>query len=200
MSGTNQAGDKQTTVEEGTEFKGTMTSSCPVVVRGALDGDISAPALTVTETGTVVGNVQARSIRSEGVLAGRVDADDIYLSGSVRSDTVIRATTLEVKLKQERGKLEVTFGDCILEVGDDPSAEATVEPQQGAQKAPQQEAPQPAGASANEASGSIEEALSASENAKHGKKRKQDRDDKPNKSDDRPAEEMSNGKSVPPPA
>jgi len=114
---------KQTTVEEGTEFKGTLRSNCQVVVRGVVDGDLTAPSVMVSNTGTVVGNVKADCIRSEGVLAGRVDAEDVYLSGSVRSVTVIRARTLEVKLQRENGKLEVTFGECILDVGDDPRAE-----------------------------------------------------------------------------
>jgi len=115
---------KQTTVEEGTQFKGTLSSTCQVMVRGVVDGDLTAPIVIVSESGTVVGNVKAQSIWSEGVLAGRVDADDVHLSGNVRSDTVIRARTLEVKLQRHKEKLEVTFGECILDVGDDPSAEA----------------------------------------------------------------------------
>jgi cytoskeletal protein CcmA (bactofilin family) len=113
---------KQTTVEEGTEFKGTLHSTCQVMVRGVVDGDLTAPTVIVSETGTVVGNVKAQSIQSAGVLAGRVDADDVYLSGSVRSDTVIRAKTLEVKLHSSN-KVEITFGECILDVGEDPAAE-----------------------------------------------------------------------------
>jgi cytoskeletal protein CcmA (bactofilin family) len=119
---------KQTTVEEGTEFKGTLSSTCPVVVRGVLDGEIKAPSLTVATTGTVVGNVRAQKIHSEGVLAGNVDAEEVSLSGSVRSNTVIRAKTLEVKLERDKGKLEVTFGECILEVGDEPGIKASKEP------------------------------------------------------------------------
>jgi cytoskeletal protein CcmA (bactofilin family) len=116
---------KQTTVEEGTEFKGTLNSTCQVIVRGLVDGDLTAPTVVISETGTVVGNIKAKSIQSAGVLAGRVDADDIFLSGSVRSDTVIRAKTLEVKLQGNKRKLEVTFGECILDVGDDPSVETS---------------------------------------------------------------------------
>jgi cytoskeletal protein CcmA (bactofilin family) len=124
-----EAQNKQTTVEEGTQFKGTLQSTCQVMVRGVIDGDVSAPTIIVSETGTVVGNVRAQSIQSAGVLAGKIDADDVYLSGSVRSDTVIRAKTLEVKLQSQSHKLEITFGECILDVGDDPSAEATDTPQ-----------------------------------------------------------------------
>jgi cytoskeletal protein CcmA (bactofilin family) len=115
---------KQTTVEEGTQFKGTLQSTCQVMVRGVVDGDLTAPTVIVSETGTVIGNVKAQCIQSAGVLAGRVDADDVYLSGSVRSDTVIRAKTLEVKLHSSN-KLEITFGECILDVGEDPAAETS---------------------------------------------------------------------------
>jgi cytoskeletal protein CcmA (bactofilin family) len=115
---------KQTLVEEGTELKGTLKSSCQVVVNGTIDGQIEAPSLTVAETGTVLGNVKATKLRSEGTLAGNIDADEVYLSGTVKSNTMIRANKLEVKLSQERGKLEVTFGECLLEVGEDPAHKA----------------------------------------------------------------------------
>src|ERR1043165_9383613 len=112
---------KQTLVEEGTELKGTLKSSCQVVVNGKIDGQIEAPALTVTTTGTVLGTVRAQKLRSEGTLAGDIDADDVYLSGTVKSNTMIRAKKLEVKLGTDKGKLEVTFGECMVEVGEDPA-------------------------------------------------------------------------------
>src|SRR6201999_3208254 len=67
---------KQTLVEEGTELKGTLKSTCQVVVTGAIDGKIEAPALTITGTGSVIGSVKAQKLRSEGTLAGDIDADD----------------------------------------------------------------------------------------------------------------------------
>jgi cytoskeletal protein CcmA (bactofilin family) len=131
----NDGSVKQTTVEEGTQFKGTLQSTCQVMVRGKVEGDLTAPSVIVSESGAVIGNVKAESIRSEGVLAGHVDADSVYLSGSVRSDTVIKAKTLEVKLQQpDGGKLQVTFGECILDVGDDPRAEAQPAPKRGKEK------------------------------------------------------------------
>ena len=101
---------KQTLVEEGTEFNGTMKSTCSVVVNGTFDGQIDAPELSVAGTGAVLGTVKAAKLRSEGTLAGSIDAEEVYLSGTVRSNTKIRASKLEVKLSQEGGKLEVTFG------------------------------------------------------------------------------------------
>jgi cytoskeletal protein CcmA (bactofilin family) len=113
--------EKQTLVEEGTEFTGTLKAKCKVVVRGAIDGHLEAPAVDVTETGKVTGNLKAGTVRSAGVLAGTIEADDITLSGRVESKTVIRAKSLEVKLSAESGRLEVTFGDCIVEIGDAPA-------------------------------------------------------------------------------
>lgn len=128
MDKSKQSG-KQTLVEEGTELKGTLKSSCQVVVNGSIDGQIEAPALMIANTGTVLGTVKAERLRSEGTLAGNIDADDVYLSGVVRSNTVIRAKKLEVKLQPERGKLEVTFGECLLEVGEDPAHVQAEEPE-----------------------------------------------------------------------
>ena len=76
----NEGQNKQTTVEEGTQFKGTLSSTCQVMVRGVVDGDLTAPVVIVSESGTVVGNVKAQSIWSEGVLAGRVDAGEERLA------------------------------------------------------------------------------------------------------------------------
>jgi cytoskeletal protein CcmA (bactofilin family) len=113
--------EKQTLVEEGTEFTGTMKAKCKVVIRGSVEGELHAPSVNITRTGVMTGNVVAQTVESSGVLSGRVDADEISLAGEVRSSTVIRAKTLEVKLASEKGKLEVTFGDCVLDVGDMPT-------------------------------------------------------------------------------
>ena len=85
---------KQTLVEEGTEFKGTMKSSCPVVVNGTIDGEVDAPEITITRSGAVLGAIKAKKVRSLGTLSGNVDAGDVFLSGSVRSNTVIKANTV----------------------------------------------------------------------------------------------------------
>jgi cytoskeletal protein CcmA (bactofilin family) len=118
---------KQTLVEEGTEFKGTLKSSCAVVVNGTIDGEVDAPEITITRSGAVLGAIKAKKVRSQGTLSGNVDAGDVFLSGSVRSNTVIKAKSLEVKLgSSEKGQLEVTFGDCNLEVGDAPKEEDSI--------------------------------------------------------------------------
>ncbi len=113
--------EKKTLVEEGTEFKGSLTSRCPVEVRGRIDGDLNAPSLHVSTSGAVSGKVHVGQLVSQGEIAGEFDAEAIYLSGTVKDNTVIRAKTLEVKLAAQNGsKMQVIFGEVMLDVGDAP--------------------------------------------------------------------------------
>jgi cytoskeletal protein CcmA (bactofilin family) len=114
--------EKRTLVEEGTEFKGSMTSSCPVVVRGRVEGEVQTPSLTVSQSGAVHGRAKVGTVVSEGEVSGELDADSVQLSGSVCDNTVIRARTLEVKLSTADGKMEVVFGNAKLSVGEEPDA------------------------------------------------------------------------------
>jgi len=121
------AGEKKTLVEEGTHFKGSLSSNCPVVVRGKIEGDVQAPSLNVSSSGALHGKVKVTELRSAGELAGDFEADVIQLSGVVKDNTVIRAKSLEVKLTAPQGKMQVIFGDCSLDVGDAPTKEEAVE-------------------------------------------------------------------------
>jgi cytoskeletal protein CcmA (bactofilin family) len=111
--------EKQTLVEEGTSFKGSITSTCPVVVRGRIEGDIETPALTVSASGAVHGKAKVGVVQSEGEIAGQFDAETVQLSGRVLDNTVIRANSLEVRLASS-DKMQVVFGNCELNVGGDP--------------------------------------------------------------------------------
>lgn len=110
------ADHKQTLVEEGTSFKGTMTSTCPVVVRGRIEGEIQTPALTVTESGAVHGKAKVGTLSSQGEISGELDAETVQLSGKVNDNTVIKARSLEVKLSTESGKKQIVFGNCELNI------------------------------------------------------------------------------------
>ena len=100
---------KRTLVEEGTQFKGTLSSSCPIVVKGRVEGDVSAPSLQVSATGAVHGKVKVGEIESQGELSGEFDADVIRLSGVVKDKTVVRAKSLEVRLAPATGKMQVVL-------------------------------------------------------------------------------------------
>jgi cytoskeletal protein CcmA (bactofilin family) len=105
-------------VEAGTEFEGVLRSEAPVVVSGQLKGEVNAPALTLTSDGSVFGKVKVKHLKSYGCLGGEIDAESVELSGSVSDNTVIRSTSLEIKLEEsEDSKLQVSFGNCELKVG-----------------------------------------------------------------------------------
>ncbi|MEO8798797.1 MAG: polymer-forming cytoskeletal protein [Polyangiaceae bacterium] len=129
------AGGKQTLVEEGTKFKGSLTSSCPIVVRGRIEGDVEAPSLNVSGSGAVHGKVKVGEMRSQGELSGEFDADIVQLSGTVKDNTVIRAKSLEVKLTPPNGKMQVIFGEVQLDVGELAAAkEAEAKKEEGGKK------------------------------------------------------------------
>jgi cytoskeletal protein CcmA (bactofilin family) len=120
------ATDKRTVVEEGTLLKGALSSSCPILVRGKIEGELSAPSLTISGSGSVHGSVKVGELRSEGELSGECDADMVQLSGSVKDNTVIRAKSIEVKLTPPNSRMQVIFGECALDVGEAPTKEANV--------------------------------------------------------------------------
>jgi cytoskeletal protein CcmA (bactofilin family) len=117
---------KKTIIEEGTEFKGTLTATSPIVVMGRVEGDLKGPSVEVTESGVLSGKARVAELRSRGELSGEFDADVVELAGRVRDKTVIRARALEVSLSREVGAIEMVFGDCELAVGDAPDKTAAV--------------------------------------------------------------------------
>ena len=119
----------QTVLEEGTEIDGSIRSKCPITVSGKLKGDVSAPSLTITQSGSVSGQVKVSDFKSEGDIAGEIDAETVELSGHVSDHTIIRASSLQVKLAQNgnNSKFHVTFGNCDLKVGE-PVVKALVKP------------------------------------------------------------------------
>jgi cytoskeletal protein CcmA (bactofilin family) len=137
---------RKTLVEEGTQFKGSLSSDCPIEVKGRIEGDLTAPALAVSTSGAVHGKVKVGEMKSQGELAGEFDADVVQLSGAIKDNTVIRAKSLEVKLAPPNGKMQVIFGECELEVGSDPPSKETA-PQK--EKAPSVRPPDAAPVDAN---------------------------------------------------
>jgi cytoskeletal protein CcmA (bactofilin family) len=103
------ANERRTLVEEGTQFKGSLSSTCSIEVNGRFEGDVTAPALVVNPGGAVQGSVKVHDLKSQGELAGEFDADVVSLSGTVRDNTLIRAKSLEVKLTASRGTMQATF-------------------------------------------------------------------------------------------
>lgn len=102
--------EKQTLVEEGTRFKGTLTSTCPILVQGAVEGEVEGPAVTVSATGAVSGKIATGALKSEGKISGDFDVESAQVAGTVEANTVIRAASLDLKLTVATGKVQLTFG------------------------------------------------------------------------------------------
>src|SRR5690349_20584025 len=118
--------EKRTLVEDWTHFKGSLTSIGPMVVKGKIEGDLHAPSLRISDSGAVHGKVKVGEIVSEGELTGEFDAELVQLSGIVLDKTVVRAKSLQVKLNAPTGRMEVIFGECLLDVGELPDKQAAV--------------------------------------------------------------------------
>lgn len=102
----------RTLVEEGTVVKGVFTSTCPIDVKGRVEGDVAAPSLTIAASGAVHGKVKVGEFRSEGEIAGEFDADAAHLAGVVKSNTVLRARSLQIQLAPVGKKMQLAFSAC----------------------------------------------------------------------------------------
>lgn len=112
---------KRTIIESGTEIEGAIKSERPIVLSGSVKGQVTAPSLEVTQEGTVKGTIKVSRFSCMGEVGGEVVAETVELSGRVCDATVIRSKTLDVKLGQGEDGVEVTFGNCELQVGDLPA-------------------------------------------------------------------------------
>ncbi|MBK6686509.1 MAG: polymer-forming cytoskeletal protein [Deltaproteobacteria bacterium] len=111
---------RHTVIEEGTEISGKLKSGVPLVIKGKLDGELDAPAVAVAASGALTGKAKVGKLVSEGLLSGQFEADSVRLAGKVGNKSSIKTRSLEARLTADKG-LEVTFGECVLTVGDEPS-------------------------------------------------------------------------------
>lgn len=106
----NAAPSARTIVDEGTKFKGSLSSTSPILVQGSVEGEVNGPAVSVSATGVVSGKVIAGGVKSAGSLAGSFDVDTAQIAGKVAKDTVVKASSVHLKLNAaEGGRLEVRF-------------------------------------------------------------------------------------------
>src|SRR5262249_42784513 len=65
--------EKRTIVEEGTALKGSITSTCPILVQGSIEGEVVGPSLDGSATGNVSGKVTTGTLNCKGRIAGELD-------------------------------------------------------------------------------------------------------------------------------
>jgi cytoskeletal protein CcmA (bactofilin family) len=127
---------KQTIIEDGTQFDGSINSRCDVLIGGVVKGELLAPALTIGPSGSMHGMVKVEQLVSRGEISGEISADTVELSGRVGDHTVIQAHTLQVNLAQPDKGVQVTFGNCELRVGDKRAAKSGMAVAKQEQKEP----------------------------------------------------------------
>lgn len=69
-----------TVISASTEIKGSITTSDSVEIRGAIEGDVRAPGITVCQGGKVKGDLTADTITVQGHVEGRLQAQDVRLT------------------------------------------------------------------------------------------------------------------------
>ena len=105
--------EPSTIVAEGSYFRGDFISACPIVVYGRIEGDMRAPAVTVTNSGALHGKIEAQTISSSGSVAGVLEADAIELSGAIARDTIVRAQRLNLDVESTSGRIELAFHQAV---------------------------------------------------------------------------------------
>jgi cytoskeletal protein CcmA (bactofilin family) len=69
-----------------TTFTGNIESQENLQIEGQVNGDINCDELVVTESGTVTGDIVAKSITVEGTVKGQVRTDNLRLRKTSRID------------------------------------------------------------------------------------------------------------------
>lgn len=115
-----------TTIANGSAIKGSIKSQCNVVIDGHMEGDVEAPLVRISASGTLIGNVSANSIESFGSISGEMHASKFVLNGRIEKDSKIIADSIEFSDAEADQSVGITLGECEIYVGEIPSIEEMV--------------------------------------------------------------------------
>ncbi|MDB4185832.1 polymer-forming cytoskeletal protein [bacterium] len=97
---------RRSVLHDGIVIEGDWQSDSIVEFGGAITGDLTVDVLIVTSTGTVEGNVRARSVTVEGQLNGTIAAIDVNLSPTAIVRGEIKAERIQIDFgAQVEGRL-----------------------------------------------------------------------------------------------
>lgn len=83
-------------VAEGVAIRGDLSTAGDLHLDGALEGDLKAGRLTLGETGSVTGGIQADSVEIRGRVKGTIAARQVRLCASARVDGDITHAELSI--------------------------------------------------------------------------------------------------------
>jgi len=79
------------------QITGALRSSGEIQIDGIVNGDITAPGITIGQTGTVIGRLVAAEIRVWGTVHGELDGDRISLARTARVYARLRHAGLSIE-------------------------------------------------------------------------------------------------------
>ncbi len=84
-------------ISAGTKISGNITDGDVIHIDGVINGDISCKELVIGASGTVLGNVEAKSLELYGELNGTLKADNLFIAGSAKfiGDSVYKTIAIE---------------------------------------------------------------------------------------------------------
>lgn len=84
-------------ISSGTRISGNITDGDAIHIDGRLEGDISCRELVIGSTGTVTGNVHAKSLELYGELNGSLTVENLFIAGSAKfiGDSVYKTIAIE---------------------------------------------------------------------------------------------------------
>lgn len=84
-------------VAEGVRIRGDLATAGDLHLDGALEGDLVAERLTIGESGSVTGSIQARHVEIRGRVSGTISARVVCLRATARVDGDISHVELSVE-------------------------------------------------------------------------------------------------------
>lgn len=84
-------------VAEGVTMRGDFAAEGDLHLDGALEGDVKVERLTIGETGSVAGAIEAESVEVRGRVAGTISARQVRLCATARVDGDIRHAELSIE-------------------------------------------------------------------------------------------------------
>ena len=84
-------------IESNLTIDGNLTCQGDLVINGRVHGDVIAQNLTVSELGSLQGNIQAGVLASHGTIAGTIVATAVSLGGTSSTHATIKAEKSDIK-------------------------------------------------------------------------------------------------------
>ena len=84
-------------IESNLTIDGNLTCQGDLMINGRVHGDVIAQNLTISEFGSLQGNIQAGKVDSNGTIAGTITAKEVALGDTSSTHATIKAEKSNIK-------------------------------------------------------------------------------------------------------